>query len=87
MGQLRHCTRCTYLGCNGGFIGHYSFIVWLFWHRHGYKAQKRRVWAWLTKIDLSKVEDIELDGINTRDYPDFCDAFISGATYKGRAYE
>jgi hypothetical protein len=38
----------------------------------------------VSKIDTSKVEDIEIDGIDTRDYPDFCDAFILEATYKGR---
>lgn len=27
-----------------------------------------------------KVEDIEVDGINPADYPDFCDAFISNAS-------
>jgi hypothetical protein len=27
-----------------------------------------------------KVADIEVDGINTADYPDFCDAFISSAS-------
>lgn len=26
-------------------------------------------------------DSIQLDGINTRDYPDFCDAFISYAEY------
>lgn len=26
-----------------------------------------------------KYIDIELEGINTNDYPDFCDAFISSA--------
>jgi hypothetical protein len=36
------------------------------------------------KIDLSQVEGVEIDGINPRDYPDFCDAFILEATYKGR---
>ena len=35
-------------------------------------------------LDLSKIEDIEFDGINHSDYPDFCDAFISSATYKKR---
>jgi len=39
---------------------------------------------WVSKIDTSQVEDIEIDGINPRDYPDFCDAFILEATYKGR---
>ena len=36
------------------------------------------------KIDLSQVEGVEIDGINPRDYPDFCDAFILEASYKGR---
>jgi hypothetical protein len=39
---------------------------------------------WVSRIDTSQVEDIEIDGIDTRDYPDFCDAFILEATYKGR---
>jgi len=36
------------------------------------------------KLDYSKIEDVTVDGIDTRDYPDFCDAFISSATYDGR---
>ena len=36
------------------------------------------------KIDLSKLENIELDGIDHRDYPDYVDAFISSATYEGK---
>lgn len=36
------------------------------------------------EFDLGHVEDIELDGINHDDYPDFCDAYIVSATYKGR---
>ena len=39
---------------------------------------------WVSKIDTSQVEDVEIDGINPRDYPDFCDAFILEASYKGR---
>ena len=35
-------------------------------------------------LDLSKIEDIEFDGINHDDYPDYCDAFVTAATYKGR---
>lgn len=34
----------------------------------------------MTTLDYSKVHDIEVDGIDTRDYPDFCDAFIAHAT-------
>ena len=29
-----------------------------------------------------EVSDIEVDGIDTRDYPDFCDAYISDASVK-----
>jgi hypothetical protein len=36
------------------------------------------------KIDFSKITDVELDGIDTKDYPDFCDAFVSNCTYKGK---
>jgi hypothetical protein len=36
------------------------------------------------KLDYTKIDDIEVDGIKTRDYPDFCDAFIASATYEGR---
>lgn len=38
----------------------------------------------MTKFDLSLIEDIDIDGIDMRDYPDFCDAFLVGASYKGR---
>lgn len=27
------------------------------------------------------VVDLEVDGVDTKDYPDFCDAFICGATW------
>ena len=27
------------------------------------------------KIDFSKITNVEVDGIDTKDYPDFCDAF------------
>ena len=33
------------------------------------------------KLDYSKISDVEVDGIDTRDYPDFCDAFIASAFY------
>ncbi len=29
-----------------------------------------------------KIVDVEVDGIDTRDYPDFCDAFIASATWE-----
>jgi len=34
-------------------------------------------------MDYSKITNVEVDGIDTRDYPDFCDAFISAADYDG----
>ncbi len=36
------------------------------------------------KLDYTQIENIEVDGIDTRDYPDFCDAYIAAATYQGR---
>ena len=36
------------------------------------------------KLDYSKIEDVEVEGIDFNDAPDFCDAFISRATYDGR---
>ena len=35
-------------------------------------------------IDLSKVQYMQFEGINMRDYPDFCDAFLSYAEIDGR---
>jgi len=37
-------------------------------------------------IDWSKVDKttVEIDGMDSRDYPDFCDTFISSVEYKGR---
>lgn len=37
----------------------------------------------IMKIDINKVDNIEVDGIDTRDYPDFVDAFISYAEIDG----
>jgi len=33
-------------------------------------------------IDVEKLTDVEIDGINTWDYPDFVDAFISSASWE-----
>lgn len=47
-----------------------------------------RAERWTQKVkaslDYSLIADVEVDGVNTRDYPDFCDAFIASATYDGR---
>tara|TARA_R100001082_G_scaffold76349_1_gene44387 strand:- start:905 stop:1252 length:348 start_codon:yes stop_codon:yes gene_type:complete len=35
------------------------------------------------KLDYSKIEIVEIDGIDHKDYPDYCDAYISAATVGG----
>lgn len=34
-------------------------------------------------LDYTKIENIEFDGIDHKDAPDYCDAFISYAEYNG----
>ena len=34
-------------------------------------------------LDLNEIDNIEVDGVDTKDYPDFCDAYITNADYKG----
>ena len=34
-------------------------------------------------MDYSKIDNVEIDGIDTNDYPDFCDAYIVSADYNG----
>ena len=36
------------------------------------------------KIDLSKLTELSFDGIDTNDYPDFCDCFLESAYYIDR---
>jgi hypothetical protein len=67
------CTRCNYQGC--------------IWMREKYPVYGH--WFWVAdiiwnKIHNSKIDNVEVDGIDTRDYPDFCDAYISYAEYKGK---
>ncbi len=35
-------------------------------------------------MNYKKIDNIEVDGIDTNDYPDFCDAFIASADYDGK---
>tara|TARA_R110000765_G_scaffold28163_1_gene68052 strand:+ start:2626 stop:3291 length:666 start_codon:yes stop_codon:yes gene_type:complete len=35
------------------------------------------------KFDLNLVENVEIEGVDMADYPDFCDAFIVAADYDG----
>ena len=34
-------------------------------------------------MDYKLIDNIEIDGIDTKDYPDFCDAYILSADYDG----
>ena len=34
-------------------------------------------------MDYSKIDNVKIEGVDMRDYPDFCDAFISSADYNG----
>ena len=38
----------------------------------------------MKQIKVQYIQDVEVDGIDYRDYPDFCDAFLVSATYQGR---
>jgi len=38
---------------------------------------------YMKTLDYTKISDIEFDGIDTEDYPDFCDAFIISASHDG----
>ena len=38
----------------------------------------------MIELDYSKIDNIEVDGIDYADYPDFCDAYIASADYDGR---
>lgn len=33
-----------------------------------------------TKLNVQEIDDVVVEGINTMDYPDFCDAYIESAT-------
>lgn len=35
-------------------------------------------------LNYDLIDNIEVDGIDTNDYPDFCDAFIVSANYDGQ---
>lgn len=35
-------------------------------------------------LDYSKIDNVEIEGIDHRDHPDYCDAYIVSADYDGR---
>lgn len=88
------CPYCTQLGCDsarakyGKRLGHW---MWTLQYTKlalqaviGPRALLKRLDDLLHGLDYSKIDDVEVDGIDGRDAPDFCDAFIASATYKGR---
>tara|TARA_R110000744_G_C19182595_1_gene542898 strand:- start:5 stop:190 length:186 start_codon:yes stop_codon:yes gene_type:complete len=34
-------------------------------------------------MEFDKIDNIAMGGVDTADYPDFCDAYIESADYKG----
>jgi len=83
------CKYCNYMGCTWltdkyGAFGHFVWVCQSYKRKLSPIKAYRRLVRWLTALNYSKISDVEVDGIDTRDYPDFCDAFISNATYKGR---
>ena len=38
----------------------------------------------MANLDYSKIANIEFDGIDHSDYPDYCDAYIVSADYDGQ---
>lgn len=48
------------------------------------KWMRERDQAIRDSLDYSKIADVVVDGIDFRDAPDFCDAYIASATYDGR---
>jgi hypothetical protein len=39
------------------------------------------------KLNGREVADVEIDGVDTTDYPDFCDAYFSFAVFKDNGEE
>lgn len=48
------------------------------------KQRLKKLSLGFEEFDTGHVSDIEFDGINTDDYPDFVDAYILSATYRGK---
>ncbi len=38
----------------------------------------------MINLDYSLIDNVEIDGVDSSDYPDFCDAYIVSADYDGR---
>lgn len=38
----------------------------------------------MINLNYSLIDNVQIDGVDTSDYPDFCDAYIVSADYDGR---
>lgn len=78
-----NCQYCNYLGCDrDNLIHHIKFTTWLRWSK--FKKKIKKSIHNLGALDYSKIDDAVVSNVDIKDYPDFCDAFIESATYKGR---
>ena len=77
------CTRCNRCGCTRDSLwSHLRFQAWL-----ARQDIRKAVRAWIRSwsvLDYNQIDDVQVAGIDTRDYPDFCDAYIESASYMGR---
>lgn len=39
------------------------------------------------EIDVTKIENIRLDGVDPKDHPDYCDAYVESADYLGESLD
>ena len=79
---LENCTRCSYVGCVGGTLGHLKFIG-----KMKLRKAKARFHAFkrsFTALDYSKISNIDVANIHHWDAHEYSDAYIHSATYKGR---
>lgn len=53
-------------------------------NKEGTPHEKLQIGKDRFKFDYNLIEDITFDGINFKDAPDFCDAYIDSAYYDGR---
>ena len=45
---------------------------------------KLRIGKGRFQFDLSKIDNVQVEGVDPRDHPDYSDAFIASADYNGR---
>ena len=52
--------------------------------KEGTPHEKLRIGRHRIKLNYDWIEDVTFDGIDFKDSPDFCDAYIDSAWYNGR---